>query len=135
MTKHYKNNSRKLQIESRSSSISITSPIPPPAILQQYNELVPDAAERILSLVEKQSAHRQYLERKVIESDIFNSKLGLFFGFVIGMTSVIAGTYCILEGHNWSGAVIGGTGLSGLVSVFVYGTHVKRKDLENKKGQ
>ena len=34
-------------------------PLPPPEILEQYNRLVPDAAERILTMAETQAAHRR----------------------------------------------------------------------------
>ena len=44
-----------------------SGPLPPPEILYQYNRIIPDGADRILSLVEKQQSHRMYLEKTVID--------------------------------------------------------------------
>lgn len=105
-----------------------SGPLPPPHILSQYNEIVPGAADRIISLAENQSEHRQKIENKIIESDIKNSRLGLHYGLIIGLISVIGGTICILNGHEVPGSIIGGTGLTGLVGVFVYGSTQRRKE-------
>lgn len=107
-------------------------PLPPPEVLMQYNQAVPDSAERIIVMAEAQSKHRQELESKVIESDINNSKLGLHYGLIIGLAAVIGGTICILYGHEVGGSIIGGTGLTGLVGVFVYGSRSRRKEREQR---
>jgi len=49
---------------------TFSGPLPHPQILEKYNEVVPDAAERIIAMAENQSKHRQELETKAIESDI-----------------------------------------------------------------
>jgi uncharacterized membrane protein len=36
-----------------------SGPLPPPEVLAHYNEVVPGAAERILTLTEEQSAYRR----------------------------------------------------------------------------
>ncbi|MBY0460111.1 MAG: DUF2335 domain-containing protein, partial [Gemmataceae bacterium] len=38
---------------------SFQGPLPPPAILAQYNQVLDGAAERIFQMAEKQAAHRQ----------------------------------------------------------------------------
>jgi len=107
-------------------------PLPPPEVLIQYNQAVPDAAERIITMAENQSRHRQELESKVIESDIKNSRLGLHYGLIIGLTAVIVGSICILYGYEVGGTIIGGTGLTGLVGVFIYGSRSKQKEREQR---
>ena len=57
---------RDLLIQASASS-SFSGPIPPPALLQKYNEIIPNGAERILAMAEKQSAHREYLEKRVVD--------------------------------------------------------------------
>ena len=37
-------------------------PIPPPAMLKEFNEIIPDGANRILKMAEVQVAHRHSLE-------------------------------------------------------------------------
>ena len=107
-------------------------PLPPPEILAKYNNVLPDAAERIISMAENQATHRQRIESKVIESNVKNSRLGLHYGLIIGLASVVGGVVCILCGHEIGGTILGGTGLSSLVGVFVYGSIQKKKERENR---
>lgn len=111
---------------------SFSGPIPPPAILEQYNTIVPNAAERILKMAENQASHRHQIESKVIDSEIKNSRTGLHYGLIIGLAAIIGGTICTLKGFQIAGGVIGGTGITGLVGVFVYGSHQRRKEREHR---
>ena len=108
-------------------------PIPPPDILAGYNEVVPGAADRIITMAETQSRHRQEIEKSIINSDIRNSKLGLWLGFFIAMAAIVSGTISILGGHAVSGTIIGGSGVAGLAAVFVYGSTQRRKEREAKQ--
>ena len=62
-------------------SISWSGPLPSPADLQLFEEIVPGAADRLLTLTEKQSEHRMVLERSVVSENLEQSKLGLWLGF------------------------------------------------------
>ena len=88
---------------------SFSGPLPPPQILEKYNQVVPDAAERIIAMAESQSKHRQSLEVTVIDSDIRNSRLGLHYGLIIGLATVIGGAFCIYSGYEIGGTVLGGS--------------------------
>jgi hypothetical protein len=56
----------------------------------------------------------------------------MVLGFIIAMTGIIFGGICILNGHEISGSILGGGSLTGLVSVFVYGSVQRRKERESK---
>src|SRR3989338_6135989 len=71
----------------------ISSPIPPPQVLQQYNSIVPDAAERIIRMAEKQSDHRMDLEKRVVCSNVQKSYLGM----ILATTIAIYGLYIAKE--------------------------------------
>jgi uncharacterized membrane protein len=43
-----------------------TSPLPAPADLREYAEMLPDAPERLLSAGEREQAHRHAMEREVM---------------------------------------------------------------------
>jgi len=45
-------------------------PLPPPAILQQYDTVVPGAAERIIAMAEGEVAHRRSIEVQQVNTDI-----------------------------------------------------------------
>ena len=106
-------------------------PIPPPQVLQQYEHIVPGAAERILKMAETQSKHRQTMERNIVNANISNEKKGLVFGFSIGLFAIIVGLICTLLGQPLPASFIGGGGVIGLVVVFVYGSK-SRKPKTNK---
>ncbi|MBW1649827.1 MAG: DUF2335 domain-containing protein [Deltaproteobacteria bacterium] len=97
--------------------------------------MLPNSADRILKMAEEQAAHRRRVEKDIIKTEMFNSKVGLFLGFIIGLSAVVGGVACIITGHETGGSIIGGFGLSSLVSVFVYGNRERRKERENRLKQ
>lgn len=112
-----------------------SGPIPHPQLLEQYERIVPGAAETIIKMASTQSEHRQYLEKKVISSDVVNSKIGLVFGFVIGMVGILSGVFVILMDHIFSGLLISGATLVSLVGTFVYGSQSRRRERGNRRGE
>lgn len=103
-------------------------------MLREYDSILPGAADRIITMAEAQSRHRQQLESNVIMSDIANARTGLHYGLIIGLVSIIGGCVCIALGQQIGGSIIGGTGLTSLVGVFVYGTRERRKEREKRLG-
>jgi uncharacterized membrane protein len=47
----------------RTEAALFSGPIPPPDLLERYNQIIPEGADRILKMAEKQSAHRQKIEK------------------------------------------------------------------------
>jgi uncharacterized membrane protein len=111
----------------------ISGPIPAPQILQQYNSIVPGAAERIIRMAEKQSDHRMYLERKVIDSGILKS----YFGMIIATGIAVYGLYIAKEisinGNPWAAGIIAALDLGGLISVAIYNGLVQKKEREKRR--
>jgi uncharacterized membrane protein len=89
----------------------------------------------LLLMAETQAKHRQTLEKAVVDADTRDSKLGLFFGFIIGVVAILAGAVCIIYGHSIAGGVLGGSAVPGLTAVFVYGSRQRRKEREAKSQQ
>ncbi|MBU1289979.1 DUF2335 domain-containing protein [Patescibacteria group bacterium] len=110
-----------------------SGPLPPPVVLEQYDQIVSGAAERILTMAESQSKHRREIESMVIGSDIKNSKLGLVFGLIIGLAGILATVTIAIFGHPVLSGVIGFSTLSSLVGVFVYGSRERRQEREGAK--
>ena len=109
-----------------------SGPLPPPEQLEKYSEIIPNGADRIMAMAEKQQAHRIELEKIAVNQQLTQSKRGQTFGFLIGLFAIGGGVACILMGHEWSGAFIGGGGITGLVSVFVLGKKQQRQSLQEK---
>ena len=109
-----------------------SGPIPPPQFLEQYEKIVPGAAKIIIDMAKEQAVHRQELEKKVISSDISNSKIGLWFGFIIGVIGIVIGAFIIYKGQVVAGSIISGGTLATLVGTFVYGSQGRKKEREKK---
>ncbi|WP_419604388.1 DUF2335 domain-containing protein [Thiolapillus sp.] len=107
-------------------------PIPAPATLDQYEKILPGAAERIISMAEKEQTHRQHCEKSALEQEIQNHKArnrevarGQWFGLFIGVCAIGCGAWLASIGQPWSGGFIGTGGVIGLVAVFVFSHRTK----------
>ena len=103
-------------------------------MLRQYDNIVPGAGERILAMTETEGRHRQALEAKLLTTESRLSLLGVISAFVLGLCTIVGGTVCILKGQQIGGTILGGAGLVGLVSVFVYGTRQRNKQGSSASG-
>lgn len=108
-------------------------PLPDPETLSEYSDIIPNGAERIMQMAEKQLEHRLKLESKVVGGQMMQSNIGQFLAFFIGLASLAASTYCIISGFEWAGSIIGIGGLTGLVTAFIKGRSYQQKNLEEKK--
>jgi uncharacterized membrane protein len=116
-------------IARKTTLVHYEGPLPHPATLKQYDEIVPGAAERLISMAEAQASHRQDLESRVIRNDNLKSLLGTIFGFVIALVGFVGGLYAALKGQPfWGGAVSIGT-LASVVIAFIYGTRHRQQEL------
>jgi uncharacterized membrane protein len=115
-----------------SQQYSFSGPLPPPEILEKYNQALPGLGERIICMAEQQARHRQEIEKTVVNSNAFVQKVGPFLGFVVAMTAVVGGIELILRGKDGYGlsAIIGA--LASLAGVFIYGKSQQKKELQNK---
>lgn len=121
----------------QAQAVSFQGPIPPPELLREYNEIIPDGADRIVKMAEAQSSHRIELERIVIKGDDRRANWGLVTGYSIGVLIIVLSFILILYGHGMEGTVLGTIDLVSLVGVFVYGRRSRvqelaRRDQKNK---
>ena len=111
------------------------APLPPPAILKQYNEVFPGCAERIVALAEHQALHRQGMEAKVILGNVRSQATGMWLGFTLALIVILSGAWLVYTGHIGWGAFFTGFPLISLVSVFVIGKQQQRRQLKSHEGQ
>lgn len=132
-------NKEKIQRIVKSVSVTMhkshSGPLPDPETLAQYSEIIPNGAERIMLMAEKQLDHRIKMENKVISGQLFQSNLGQILAFLIGIAALGSATFVIISGHEWTGVVLGVGGLTSLVTAFIKGKSQQAKDLENKNPQ
>ena len=114
------------------TSVSYSGPIPHPSDFEQYERVLPGAADRILTMAENQSAHRQTLEKAAIYSDVENSKRWQWFGFLIGIVCICGGFVLIAMDKDLSGFALIGGSIGTLVGIFVYGRKSDAKERKEK---
>ena len=110
-----------------------SGPIPPPNLLQAYENIVPGLADRIMKLTENQSNHRIQIESIVIPNREKQSTRGQIFAITIGLFGLACATFLIYTDHDTAGTIIGGTTLVSLVSAFLFGSRGQQKDLSKKR--
>lgn len=108
-----------------------SGPLPPPEAFAKYDQTLTGAADRILTMAEKQQGNRLEMQNKILKSDIINEKLGLLFGFLIALSAIGGGVYCAHIGQTWAAVAIGGGGVAGLVAAFVQGTRARKPKKSN----
>lgn len=85
-------------------------PLPPPAMLRGYEEVVPGSGERIIAMAERQAAHRQRIESR-----------GQLFGFSLAASAIAGGFLSAAVGLplvGVSGVILAVATLSGF---FIWG--------------
>lgn len=118
-------------------------PLPPPEVLQRYEDIHPGTAERILQQFERETQHRHAIEEKLVDGqldiqrdEIPARRLGQVFGLIIALSGIVAAAYCVSTassaGQAWAGAGIAGFSLATLAGVFVYGRKVKETEEADK---
>ena len=102
-------------------------PIPPPAVLEGYEKACPGAADRILSMAEKQSEHRREMEQKVVSSEMSSERIGMHYAFILSITLMILGFILLLQGKSTAGyfAIFG-------PAIFQAGSYILVKSAEGK---
>lgn len=111
-----------------------SGPLPPPKQLEEYEKILPGAADRILKMAERQSSHRQKMEEMIVRSNTRDSHYGVVFAFLLGLVIICGGIYLASIGHPY-GTWFSFGGVATLIGVFVYGTRSSRKERTEKVKQ
>ena len=107
---------------------SFSGPIPAPDLLRQYDTVIPGAAERILSMAERDAKHQQDIEQLAIKYATSETRRGQWFGLIIGVCALVMTAISLAFGSENTAMVIGGSTIVGLVTVFVVGRTSTLKD-------
>lgn len=122
------NPTTKLTLEA--SSTHFSGPLPLPEHLKQYNDIVPNAAERIIAAAESETAHRHASVAKQFElanRSINTTRLGQVFAFLFGLGVLgIAVTMAVL-GQSTEGVATVIGALSTLLATFIYSQKTSRR--------
>lgn len=105
---------------------SFSGPLPPPSLLQGYEDIQPGFAERIVIMAEGESKHRREQEEKALNADIkLNHKdfterrVGQCMAFSIVLIMAGFGAYLALHGKELAGSVFGGPAIVSIIGAFL----------------
>lgn len=120
------------EIATVTQSVSFSGPLPHPALLAKYNEVIPNGAERIMAMAERQSAHRESLEAQVVAGNVASQARGSHYAFIICLVTIVGGFVLIGMGRSIIGvsAVIGS--LATLAGVFIVAREESRRKSASK---
>jgi uncharacterized membrane protein len=107
-------------------------PLPAPEVLFQYNEIIPGGADRILKMVEVQSAHRQALETLALNHEIKSGKFGQWGALVIALVGIAAGSYAVYKGAQVAAGIIAGGAITAIATAYLTGTLTRSQERKQK---
>ena len=116
-------------------TMSFEGPLPPPQILQAYDRIVPNGAERLFTVFEKQVAHRQELEKSVVTANTKLQVQGFWAAFILALLVICGGFWLTIIGKSLLGIVAILGPLAGLVTVFIVGKQRQVAELEAKQSK
>jgi len=109
-----------------------SGPLPLPNLIARYNEIIPNGAERIMAMAERQSAHREQMEARVVNGNVASQTRGSYFAFILALISIMGGFFLIYAGKNAQGLVAIIVSVGSLAGVFIYSKYEQRKERERK---
>lgn len=110
-----------------------SGPLPDPATLARYNEIVPGMAQGLYEDVRQQGRHRRRIESWRIGSDIGQSWLGTILAGAIAILTIWWSVGLIRDGHGLFGLAGIITALGSLAGIFVYARRQQAKSLAEKR--
>jgi len=102
-----------------------SGPLPAPQTLELYAKIIPEGAERIMSMAEKEQAFRHEYDKTMMGRQKNIESRGQFFGFIICLFVLGGGIWLSYTGKETSGlcAIVGA--LVALVGAFYYTQRIK----------
>lgn len=112
-----------------------SSPVPPAELLAGYNREIPDGANRLFTLIEKQSDHRQVIEKRIIDTQSKVTKRGQWIALclVVGLTAVAS--YFGYQGQVALSGTIFATTIVSVATAFIVGRGAQQRSLVRKSGK
>lgn len=118
------NNINSLNISSQRRISYRSGPLPTPEEMVKYNEAIPDAANRILIMAEKEQSFRHQSENRIIDKVLKSNSRGQILAFIIAIGYGNWSMVIIYLGNTITGSVFSGATLITLVSLFIKGSNL-----------
>lgn len=116
---------RQVKAELRFSGFS--GPLPPPEMLAAYKDAFPECPERIVAMAERQSQHRQDMEKADLEGAIKLRGRGQIIGALIAFAGLAGGVYLLANDKSVGGLAILMGDLAVFGGAFIYDRFFKKE--------
>ena len=108
------------------SQQNFSGPLPPPELLREYQEIMPNLPEIIVQRMMDEMKHRQDMERRHLAmcegwatGDLQLQRRGQLFGFVLGFVGIAGGLGVAAFVSPAGGAVVSSISLTAIVIAFL----------------
>lgn len=95
-------------------------PLPPPAVLEEFGRLVPDAPERIFRQWETEAEHRRAYERQALDAAIRRDGRGQISALLFAVAALSVSAFALWLGQPWVAGTIGGGTIASVVGAFLF---------------
>lgn len=107
-----------------------SGPLPPPAALEKFNEIIPNGADRIVKMAEAEQLHRHEYEKHGMVATASEARHGQFLGALVSCLAIGSAAYTSSIGAHWAvSAALVGIPVLGLVRAIVRPRGPKSQDV------
>ncbi len=111
-------------------------PLPPPDLLDNYEQILPGAAERIFGLTETEQSHRVGWEDRALSGELKYSLTGLWLGAGVVVALFLSAVACAAMGATEIGVALASAGgLASAAGIFVKGRDMAKNRIRGPKEQ
>ena len=112
---------RVTRIEQRSFEATFASPLPPPQFLDAYESTLPGAADRILSLTEREARHRHEMVSQLVSAEVHQTRWVPRYIVTLALVTMVFAVVALLAGYPVAGTLIAVLDLGGVAGSYLYG--------------
>lgn len=106
-------------------------PLPPPEMMNEYNQVIPDLSERIVRAWEEEAIHRRSCEKHVVMAHVFDVKLGRGSALAFALIALGLTGYALYLDQPWVAGVLGSGTIGAVVTAFL-NPHSKDNEPDEK---
>lgn len=111
-----------------------SGPLPHPRHLEYFERTLPGAADRILSMAERQQSHRHAWEVRELRSSIITERIGLFGGVAVAVGLILGAVICAYFGATAIGVGLVAASAVSMVPAIIKGREWLHSREATKKG-
>lgn len=97
-----------------------SGPLPSPETMADYNDVIPDGANRIVTAWEEESAHRRTMEREGLRGYVRVQLTSKTFAIIFAVTALVVTAYCAYIDKEWVATILGGGVIASVVIAFLH---------------